>query len=144
MSASDILNEQNLAYEESLRADQMKDRLRSMETAKFKKGEEVVYVPAGAAATRAVVVDVHYDDIPAYYTIRVDGNERSTLEQFLAPTPFDSDADLESDEEEEPVRPSAEQLRALRLRALQPKRRRQRRDGIDPQNVLVRRLRVRG
>ena len=137
MSASDILNEQNLAYEESLRADQMKDRLRSMETAKFKKGEEVVYVPA-------VVVDVHYDDIPAYYTIRVDGNERSTLEQFLAPTPFDSDADLESDEEEEPVRPSAEQLRALRLRALQPKRRRQRRDGIDPQNVLVRRLRVRG
>tara|TARA_B100000683_G_scaffold274690_1_gene323409 strand:- start:1698 stop:2135 length:438 start_codon:yes stop_codon:yes gene_type:complete len=145
MSASDILREQDAAYEESLRLDQMKDRLTSMQQAKFRKGEDVMYISTDGTASRATVLDVHYDDIPAYYTIRINGSYRSTLEEFLRPTPFDSESEVESDEDEV-VRPTAEQLRQIRLRALQPalQPKPKRRDGIDPQNILVRRLRARG
>lgn len=49
------------------------------------QGATVWYTTADGKRLLAIVVKVHYDDPPPYYTISIDGNERSTVREKLAP-----------------------------------------------------------
>ena len=51
------------------------------------------------------VAKVHYDDVPPYYTIVVDGKERATVRDRLALAP--PEAEAEAPEAPEPVKPAA-------------------------------------
>ena len=51
------------------------------------QGATVWYTSAGGAKLVATILKVHYDDVPPYYTISIDGNERSTVRTKLSPMP---------------------------------------------------------
>jgi hypothetical protein len=50
---------------------------------KIPKGAQVWYVKPDGSCVIAKVVNVHYDDHPPYYTILIDGHERSTVRTKL-------------------------------------------------------------
>ena len=56
------------------------------------KGSEVWYSGADGQRMKAVVMKVHYDDPPPYYTIAINGQERSTVRTKLTPCTAESDA----------------------------------------------------
>ena len=57
------------------------DEERSSELA---KGAKVWYQSQSGHRMAAEVVQVHYDDVPPYYTISIDGTERSTVRGRLS------------------------------------------------------------
>lgn len=51
------------------------------------KGSSAYYTDQGGTRKVAKILSVHYDDPPPYYTISIDGKERSTVRSKLTPIP---------------------------------------------------------
>lgn len=63
----------------------------------LEKGTKCFYAAADGTRPMATVLKVHYDDLPPYYTIAIDGNERATVRTKLTPVDEASPAQDESD-----------------------------------------------